>query len=379
MTVPQKRISKHSEIYRKVLTDIKTGTYQPGDRLPTEEEYVRQFGVSRPTVARALRDLENEELIERKAGSGTYVREPEAASVSGEQLGLIIPDFQMTGIFEPISLELAMLARRSGYSLHIGGSAEPLQSQEAVLDYAVKLCKQYIKEKVAGVIFTPFELVKHKEEDSLEVIQLLVKAEIPVVLLDRDLVPFPNRSGFDLVSIDNAAGGFMAADHLIRLGCRRLVFIARENSATSVRARLVGVKEAMAFHEIEPQSGWIQIHDPECPNFAASLPILSKSDAVVCANDITAAHLLRFLDSNNIRVPRDLRVTGFDNAEFAPLLGSALTTLEQPCREVAVAAFETLLDRIRRPGRPARSVYVSPKLIIRESCGIHLPKSNRRG
>ena len=79
---------KHSEISRHLETEIAGGKYGDGARLPSEIQLVKQFGVSRPTVARALRDLEAKGLIDRRAGSGTYVRTNNERSASTRILGL---------------------------------------------------------------------------------------------------------------------------------------------------------------------------------------------------------------------------------------------------------------------------------------------------
>jgi DNA-binding GntR family transcriptional regulator len=66
-----KNSPKHRDISRQLLAEIATGKHDPAGRLPSEAQLVKRFGVSRPTVARALRDLQSEGLIERRAGSGT--------------------------------------------------------------------------------------------------------------------------------------------------------------------------------------------------------------------------------------------------------------------------------------------------------------------
>ena len=118
---------KHRDISRQLRADIAAGRYDAGARLPSEPQLVKQFGVSRPTVGRALLDLQNEGLIERRAGSGTYVRSgaPAAAAASTRQLGLLIPGLGNTEIFELICGELASLARVQDYSLLWGGSMHP--------------------------------------------------------------------------------------------------------------------------------------------------------------------------------------------------------------------------------------------------------------
>ena len=65
---------KHSRISQELLAEIAAGKYAPSGRLPSEAQLVDRFGVSRPTVARALRDLQDQGLVERRVGSGSFVR-----------------------------------------------------------------------------------------------------------------------------------------------------------------------------------------------------------------------------------------------------------------------------------------------------------------
>jgi DNA-binding LacI/PurR family transcriptional regulator len=96
-------------------------------------------------------------------------------------------------------------------------------------------------------------------------------------------------------------------------------------------------------------------------------------DALLCANDHLAAEFLIPLDKAGFRVPRDLRVVGFDDVRYATLLSVPLTTMHQPCREITSTALRAMLDRITDPGLPPRSLTLSPSLVIRESCGAYLP------
>ena len=250
---------KHRDISRQLRADIAAGRYAAGARLPSEPQLVKQFGVSRPTVGRALLDLQNEGLIERRAGSGTYVKggAPAQAAASTRQLGLLIPGLDTTEIFQLICGELASLARVHEYSVLWGGSTHPRQDTDASLEHAEELCQQFIERKVSGVFFAPYELMPEQEQANRRLAVSLRQAGIPVVLLDRDLLPFPNRSDFDLVGIDNMAGGYLLAEHLIKLGCRHLRFVARPRSAPTVDARIAGVREALVRHQLDHDPGWL--------------------------------------------------------------------------------------------------------------------------
>lgn len=364
---------KHREISRELLAGIASGKYGPTGRLPSEAQLVKKFGVSRPTVGRALRDLQSEGLIERRAGSGTYVRRQTPNSPATRQLGLLIPGLGTVEIFGLICGELASVARAQEYTLLWGDSAHPQQDQDMSHEHAVKLCEQFIERRVAGVFFAPFDLTDAKAEANRRIAERFGKAGIPVVLLDRDLLPFPHRSNLDLVAIDNLAAGCLLAEHLFKLGCRRLAFMAVPHFPPTVDARIAGVREALVRHQLELRPDWIQVGDPEDVKFVRSLVGGRHWDAVICANDLTAAHLLRTLEKNNVRVPRDLRVVGFDDAKYATLLGVSLTTVHQPCRDIAITAYHAMLERIAEPTLPARSLLLAPRLVVRESCGAYLP------
>jgi DNA-binding LacI/PurR family transcriptional regulator len=69
------------------------------------------------------------------------------------------------------------------------------------------------------------------------------------------------------------------------------------------------------------------------------------------------------------RVPRDLRLVGIDDVEFAALLPVPLTTLRQPSRQIGDAALSAMLDRVSRRGLVARDILLDVELVVRESCG----------
>ena len=87
---------------------------------------------------------------------------------------------------------------------------------------------------------------------------------------------------------------------------------------------------------------------------------------------------MRSLESLGIRVPHDVRVVGFDDVKYATLLSVALTTIHQPCRDIAGIAFRTMLQRIAEPALPACSLALTPALVVRESCGAYLAAEERK-
>ena len=92
-------------------------------------------------------------------------------------------------------------------------------------DRAWELCRQYIDRRVAGVFFAPLELTPAKDEVNLRIAQALDDARIPIILLDRTVLPYPQRGHHDLVGIDNRRAGYLITEHLLRLGSRRIAFV----------------------------------------------------------------------------------------------------------------------------------------------------------
>jgi LacI family transcriptional regulator len=321
-------------------------------------------------------DLQNEGLVERRAGSGTYVRSSgsNTAAVLVRQLGFLIPRMSNTDVFEHICGELASLARAHDYSVLWGGSSSLKGDSNSSFDHAKELCQHFIERKVSGVFFTPYELVSGKHSTNLFLAEKLRKAGIPVVLLDRDLHPFPNRSPFDLVGIDHVVAGYLLAEHLIKLGCQRFYYVAAPLSAPTVDARVNGVREALLRHGLEIGPNWVYVGDLRDAKFVRSLTAAKQADAFICHNDHTAAVLLRSLETVGLNVPHDVRVVGFDDAQYATLVSPTLTTIQQPCREIALMTLRTMLERIADPAIPARNVTLTPRLVVRESCGAYLPK-----
>ena len=109
------------EVIRQALADgIISGQYSPGIAFPANHNWLRTFNASRPTVNRALRELQLAGLIDRRAGSGSFVRADAAAR--GYTFGLLIPELGRTEIFEPICRGMAEAQHGSQHVLLWGSS-----------------------------------------------------------------------------------------------------------------------------------------------------------------------------------------------------------------------------------------------------------------
>lgn len=361
------RVAKHKRVFDHLLNSIQAGELKPGDRLPSEAELGTMFDASRITVAKAVHDLQRMGLVTRRPGAGTHVQQP--SQVAGRTFGLLIPELGATEIFEPICHGM-MRTKFARPDALLWGNAGPATREMA--KEAEQLVQFFIAQKVAGVFFAPVELVADKDVVNRRLARSLERAQVPMVLLDRCYMPYPERSAHDLVGIDNRRAGCVVTAHLLAHGAQRPVFLGEEHSANTVDARIAGFREALRAFGHVPQEKSVWRGSPQDEAFVRRMLEESKADAVVCANDLTAARLMQTLIGMGVRIPEDVRITGFDDIKYASLLPVPLTTIHQDTAGLGATAMAVMLERLEHPELPARDLLVPFKLVIRKSCGAHL-------
>jgi DNA-binding LacI/PurR family transcriptional regulator len=341
---------KYRQVYAALRHAIQLGQWKGGDRLPSEADLVRQFGASRITIGRAVRDLQAAGLVERRAGSGTFVKKPDAAT--GMSFGLLIPDLGETEIFEPIcqGMMASPLARK--HALLWGSVARDGTSKE---DRAWQLCRQYIDRQVAGVFFAPLELTPGKDEVNGRIASALDEAHIAIVLLDRTALPYPRRGRHDLVGIDNRRAGYVITEHLLNQGSRRVAFVALPHTAATVEAREAVVPGGAVRSPRADRARTGQSSRSVGPIRRRAMLAASRPDAIVCANDHTAALLMQTL----LRLEYAVRVTSGSSGSMMRSTRSfcrPLTTLRQRRAKLATRRWRRCWSgwraRIVPPGHP---------------------------
>lgn len=358
---PSERPNKYKAIFLQLQEAILRGKYTEGQKIPSEAQISRTFGASRLTAGRALKELEVAGLIERRAGSGSYVK-PQG-KLRGRTFGLLIAELGQTEIFEPICQGMARASRATHDELVWGAATRDVVSPE---QQALQLCRYYVANDVSGVFFAPLEYTPGSADVNHRILEDFARAGIPVVLLDRDVYVYPKRSHCDLVGIDNRRAGYLVTEYLMKRGCRRVLFLARAYSAPTVDQRIVGYRDVTYKYGVEAK---VEIGNPERQDWVAGLLDRHQPDGFVCANDRTAAELMIRLKGLGVDVPSAIKVTGMDDAKYSTLLSVPLTTIRQPCHDIGAAAVWTMIERIEHPTMPARDILLDFQLIVRKSCG----------
>lgn len=343
---------KYREMMETLRSEIISGKFGPGAKLPSEAALVKRFKTSRITVARALRELQNEGIIDRVAGSGSYVRLREARR-EGLTFGLLVPDLGQVEVLGAICQGIAE-APESDHALLWPHADRNTDRNE---ERALELCLQLIRRKVNGVFFAPFEFELSAEKTNRQIVRMIQEADVPVVLLDRRVGQRAERTRLDMVGINNWQVGYVATEHLVKLGLKNIAFLGYHAAPATIAGRMSGYKDALRDYGLR-----VQVLD-DARHGKKSL------EGFVCVNDHIAAQLIRSFLGAGTRVPRDIRVVGIDDASYASLLPVPLTTVRQPTREIGEMALRTMLDRIDRPKGPARELLLDGQLVVRESSG----------
>jgi len=178
---------------------------------------------------------------------------------------------------------------------------------------------------------------------------------------------------FPYVDVDGAAGMYMATEHLINLGHRRIAALAWPQASRVGQNRMDGYLKALRTAGIEPKEGWIARGDGNYAfGFQAAqtwlkMPVAERPSAIVAFNDAMAVGAMRAIQLSGLQVGRDIAVTGFDDAPMVQYLSPPLTTIRQPTWDIGQRVMSSLLAILDGTLLDDPQVLVEPQLIIRQS------------
>ena len=350
------------QIFLALRQGIADEKFSEDDPLPSLREIAEEYQVSVYVARQAVEELIRRNLAESRHGSGTYVTKRGRA----RKIGIVIPGLAYSEFFRPFADRMVALCKQGGYRpvLKEDYSRSPRKRAKEVLAFV----RELVKERVAGVVFQPLELFPSARYANVKISEALDKAGIPLVLVDSDIVPPPERSRYDVVGINNHDAGVRVAEHLLSLGVTEMRFVLGKDADWNIKNRLRGVASAVVAQGGE----WSERNVLACePNdlkaIRAALNGRPKPRAFICRGDTTAAVLVKTLKKLGRRIPEDVMVVGFDDVESAAQMDPPLTTIRQPSEAIAAAAFRALVGRIAVPSLPPCEIYLPAPLVARAS------------
>ena len=347
---------------RKAVEELKaailSGKFSSGN-FPSIAMIMARFGLARATAVKVRDELKSQRLIVGKVGKGTFI----TRRAMSRKIGLIVPSIIGSEFFPVVVSETAKVIRENGYTLQFA-DFQLCASSAGLGDEVMAFVDGLIKDKVCGVIFQPLEFQPDAAEWNQKVLDRLVQARIPHVLLICDLDASGARSDCDLVGIDNIRAGRRLAEHLLSVGARRIEFVTRPNSGPAFMDRQYGIRSAVL--ERGGRFSVFRAEPDDVPAFRRHLK-RGRPEAIVCGSDTQAGIFRKTLETLGLAVPKDILLAGFNDLQIARILTPPLTTIHQPCRDLARVAFDTLMQRIEHPDRPAVAHLLDAPLVVRES------------
>ncbi len=338
--------------------------------MPSQSDVAKLANVSFMTVSRVINGKENvkEEtrlkVLKAIEELGYY---PNAAARAlnnnkTDGIGIIIPHLEfMTAApyFLDLITSLEYYIDMMGYHLVFK------------LPYSIKneadYSQLYLERKVDGVI------VLAPSVDQWLLSKLTVANVPSVVVYGRD-----EELDINYVDADNHNGAKEIVNYLIGLGHRRIGMVTGSTTLICGRDRISGYIETLAEHEIDIDKRLIYYGDwqPESGMRAFNyfFGLAEPPTAVFCANDHMALGVMRAAKLNNLSIPRDLSIVGYNDITYSGYLTPPLTTMKQPLEEIGKRAVEILVKTIEEPEREKEKIMMKTEFIKRDSCTF--PRQN---
>lgn len=331
----------------------------PKNRV-TLKDIAEATGFTINTISRALHDKNDisaatKELIKTKAKSMGYVGHQFAASLrSGKSktIAVILGDIA-NPLFAKQIKEIEAELYHNFYNTIIFNTNE----NSAIERTAVLAA---IAKNVDGIIICPTE----KSQNNIE---LIISSGLPYVLLGRHIY----KTDYNYCILDDQKGGFLATEHLIKLGHKDIMFLGLDYDFSSVAEREEGYKKALRSYGLDNRK-LIRYADL---TFGSCYKIISnllkekiKFSAIFAFSDILALEAVYALKELGKSVPDDISIVGFDNIGEHYYLPPALDTIGQSDKSLTKCACDFLLTAIEAPEKSSIAQKLDVSLTVRGSC-----------
>ncbi|MBP3588747.1 MAG: substrate-binding domain-containing protein [Clostridia bacterium] len=338
------------QVKNHIITSIENGELKIGDKLMSENEMLKFYGVGRVTIRNALSELVAEGCLRKEQGLGTFVMAyPKKAKRLNIDVLLDAGDTYFVPAYVLKGISPVLEQNNCNLLMH-----DTKHDSKHIVD----LLNSILDRGTDGVLMQPvFRDFRSAKMDA--VMERYDRAGVPVVIL---LGSMPNENCIYL-AIDDEYGTEIAARYLLECGHRKILGLFHEKDRNPThrlrgfRKAFQGVADAEVFEIITPNWEKEVLH----------LVRDKKITAIQCYNDHVAVECLRVLVENGIRVPQDISLVGFDDSEIAQNSIPRLTTMTHPKDHLGRAAAEAVLRRIRNPSEVVEGVTYRPGLVIRQS------------
>ncbi len=352
---------KYRIIAEELRIRIQGGEFRSSGILPTEHALAAQYQVSRETARKALSLLAESGLIERRQGSGSYLRTAPAAesSPSSDRSVAVVTTYISDYIFPAILRETEAVLAENGCTPTLFATRNRICCERKIL-------RHLLSAPVDGILVEGTKSAL--PNPNLDLYEQLLERKVPLVFMNGS---YARLSQALSVLDDNAGGGRMLVEYLAGKGHTRIAGIFKSDDIQG-HGRYSGYAEALRDLGIPMEDSSVLWYSTEDRNEIMAEPlspkilrVLQNCTAVVCYNDEVASHLVRQLPLHGVRIPEDLAVVSFDNSQYSELTPVRITSLSHGDRNVGRLAAQLLVRQMN--GEPCRSELVPWTLVEKES------------
>jgi LacI family transcriptional regulator len=330
-------------------------------------DIAQALNLSASTVSRALQNnpLINDETrskVQKMAADMGYVPNWIASSLRKKRsniIGLIVPRTSM--YFQSTAISgIQHEAHKYGFSIMIGQSDETVAMEK-------ELVHTFFSLRVDGLL-----AVASMFTTSYEHFGPFIKNNIPLVFYDRVPIDFPGYS----ITGDDFTGGFLATEHLIKQGCKRIAHFSGVLTCNLYQQRLAGYKAALAKYNVPYDERLLYIHNltTDAATTAAQQLLTSTPlpDGLFSANDTSAVFFIQEARRMGFAVPEQIKVVGYSNDLSSRIITPSLTTIEQSGYKMGQKAVETVVQLINQDDtvKVTKNFVFPVELIPRESTQV---------
>lgn len=346
-TTMNKQSAKYEVITEYIKDKIDKGSLKPGDKVPSENALTNKFSVSRDTVRRAFKALEDEGILISRRGSGTYVR---LRKTSSNRIA-VITTYLENYIFPKIILGIESYLSEKGYAMQLSFTNNLFEREREVLMDVLE------RGDVAGLIMEP--VMSALPNPNLKLYDEFKNRGIPVLFINS----FYRELDVPHVSIADEELAYRATKYLIEKGHRRIGAILKMDDGQG-HLRFSGFQRAML--EIGEKTAFDYVAWYDTSDERASLIYgkhlderLKTCSAVFCYNDKVAREYISHIAQFGLKVPENVSVIGMDDSDMAKIGDMKLTTIPHPLDELGRTAAENLLKLIENPKFDATKEFVT--------------------
>ena len=353
-------IPKYMALVNWIKNKIETDELKYGEKLYSENELSSMFGISRQTVRQAINILAQEKYTESRQGSGTYVTYNARTQHQPNMVIGVVTTYVGAYIFPNIIRGIETVLTEHNYSMQLAITYNKVQNESRVL-------RSMLEKGIDGMIVEPTQ--SGLPNPNLELYNEIERQRIPVLFINSYYphIKIPH------VALNDRAAGFLATQHLIQAGHKRIAGIFKSDDNQG-HLRYAGYLDALlkSGAEIHDENVlWYSTED--IADFSLDskrvLRRIKDCTGLVCYNDEVALKIVDDLKQNQILVPRDISIVSIDNSDLAGLCEVPLTSVAHPMNLLGETAARNMLNLIHDRLFKA-TVDFEPKIVERESVRI---------